>query len=734
MKLYYAPGACSLSPHILALEAGIDLELVKVDTKTKTIAAEGDYWAINPKGYVPALALDDGEILTEGPAIVQYLGDRKPGSGLVPPCGSMERYRLQEMLGYINSEIHKTFSPLFNKELPEATRADRKAYLKKRYAYIEKQLAGKDYLFGDKFGAADAYLFTVTTWSRPVALDLSEFPNVLAFQKRVASRPAVQAAMKAEGLVTSRRMRRLALALLVLALPIAGTGAAHRQAGAARPALGGGHRQAARRDRRRDDFPEGRQRGGRRVRDARRGLHDVGHARLGRRDAGADLQPAHEEGHRDQRPRRRADRRHARVLPVEGDGVPAGVRPARRGHAGHARRPACHARRVRQAQPEGGARTGDPDGRRLSPSSAGRRRDRAPEEGASRSGRLGEGLADRTRANRARLPSPARSSSQADLAATLRKLVDAEQQALKAGKSRARRRSTPPTTASTRATSRREFVARLARAGRTLHTVEDLANWKVHIEEPVVTNYKGIQVYKLTTWVQGPVMLQALNLLETMDLKAMGYNSARYIHTLYQAMNLAFADRDFYYGDPVLAAGGTDQGPAVEGVCTRASEADQLGEERSEGEARRPVPVPGRHEPLHGPARRNWPPPAAPEPTRRRKRERSFEEAFMAGTTSIEAADEEGWVVSVTPSGGWIPASIAGTHRHRHEPAHAGIRARRGESPFNVVRARPAPARRRSRRAWRSRTASPTSRSPCRAATARTRTCCSSSSTSSNSG
>jgi glutathione S-transferase len=200
MKLYYAPGACSLSPHILALEAGIEVELVKVNTKTKTIETEGDFWAINPKGYVPALQLDDGAVLTEGPAIVQYLGDRKPESGLVPGCGTLERYRLQEMLGYINSEIHKTYSPLFNKELPEPTRADRKAYLKKRYAYIEKQLDGKEYLFG-KFGAADAYLFTVTNWSRSVALDLSEFPNVLAFQKRVAARPAVQAAMKAEGLV-----------------------------------------------------------------------------------------------------------------------------------------------------------------------------------------------------------------------------------------------------------------------------------------------------------------------------------------------------------------------------------------------------------------------------------------------------------------------------------------------------------------------------------------------------
>jgi glutathione S-transferase len=201
MKLYYAPGACSLSPHIVANELGIPLELQKVDTKTKTMAVEGDYWAVNPKGYVPALQLDDGTVLTEGPAIVQYLGDRKPDGGLVPKCGTPERYRLQEMLGYINSEIHKSYSPMFNAATPDAFKDDRRAYLKKRYGYLEKQLDGKDYLFGDSFSAADAYLFTVTNWSRAVNLDLSEFPNVLAFQKRVAARPAVQAAMRAEGLV-----------------------------------------------------------------------------------------------------------------------------------------------------------------------------------------------------------------------------------------------------------------------------------------------------------------------------------------------------------------------------------------------------------------------------------------------------------------------------------------------------------------------------------------------------
>ncbi len=200
MKLYYAPGACSLSPHIVALESGQQVELVKVDVMSRKIAHDGDFLAINPKGYVPALQLDDGQVLTEGPAIVQYLADRKPESKLAAPNGTLERYRLQEMLGFINSEIHKTWSPLFNpKTLPDV-RAERIEYLNKRYALVEKALEGRDYLFGSHFTAADAYLFTVTNWGNYVKVDLSQFPNLMAFQKRVAARPAVQAAMKAEGL------------------------------------------------------------------------------------------------------------------------------------------------------------------------------------------------------------------------------------------------------------------------------------------------------------------------------------------------------------------------------------------------------------------------------------------------------------------------------------------------------------------------------------------------------
>jgi len=200
MKLYFAPGACSLAPHIVAHELGIPLTLEKVDTSTKKVADGSDFWAVNPKGYVPALRLDNGEILTEGTAIAQYLADTKPAAKLVPANGSFERYRLQEMLGYINSEIHKSYSPLFNPKSSPELRKDREEYLHKRYALIEKQLTGRPFLFGEQFTVADAYLFTVTNWANFVKLDLSEFPNLLAFQARVAGRPGVQAALVAEGL------------------------------------------------------------------------------------------------------------------------------------------------------------------------------------------------------------------------------------------------------------------------------------------------------------------------------------------------------------------------------------------------------------------------------------------------------------------------------------------------------------------------------------------------------
>jgi len=201
MKLYYLPGACSLSPHIVARELGLALTLDKVDGTTKLTASGENFLEVNPKGYVPAIRLDDGEVLTEGPVIVQYLADLKPESGLAPPNGTLARYRLQEILTYINSELHKTYSPLFNPATSDETRAERVAYLKRRYGYIESILLRQPYLTGEHFSVADAYLFVVTNWSRVIKLDLSEFPALLAFQKRVVERPAVQEAMRAEGLI-----------------------------------------------------------------------------------------------------------------------------------------------------------------------------------------------------------------------------------------------------------------------------------------------------------------------------------------------------------------------------------------------------------------------------------------------------------------------------------------------------------------------------------------------------
>lgn len=201
MRLFYTSGACSLSPHIVAREAGIELRLQKVDLKTKTMVSQGDYLAVNPKGSVPALELDNGEILTEGSVIVQYLADLKPEKGLAPPAGTLERYRLQEWLGYINSELHKSYSPLFRPDTPAETRAERQAYLNRRYTLIEQRLATQPYLLGAAFTVADAYLFTVTHWAAVVKLDLSPFPELRAFQERIAARPAVKAAMSAEGLL-----------------------------------------------------------------------------------------------------------------------------------------------------------------------------------------------------------------------------------------------------------------------------------------------------------------------------------------------------------------------------------------------------------------------------------------------------------------------------------------------------------------------------------------------------
>lgn len=201
MKLYYAPGACSLASHIVAREAGIDIALEKVDTRTKRTATDRDFLTINPKGYVPALELAEGEVLTEGGAILQYLADSKPDVGLAPAPGTLARSRLHEALSYVSSELHKSYTPLFNPATPEEVREERKAYLRKRYSLLDRALADQPFLLGEQFSVADAYLFTVTQWAGHVSLDLSEFQALDAFQARVRSRPAVQVALKAEGLI-----------------------------------------------------------------------------------------------------------------------------------------------------------------------------------------------------------------------------------------------------------------------------------------------------------------------------------------------------------------------------------------------------------------------------------------------------------------------------------------------------------------------------------------------------
>ena len=201
MKLYFSPGTCSLSPHIALREAGLDFELVRVDIRQRKLADGSDFTAINRKGYVPVLELDNGLRLTEGPAIVQYIADRKPASGLAPRPDTIERYQLQEWLGFINSELHKGFSPLFRPDTPDDYKQLVRENLAGRLGYIADHLAGKDYLMGDRFTVADAYLFTVMNWAQRLKFDMSRYPNLMAYVGRVAARPAVQAAMRAEGLI-----------------------------------------------------------------------------------------------------------------------------------------------------------------------------------------------------------------------------------------------------------------------------------------------------------------------------------------------------------------------------------------------------------------------------------------------------------------------------------------------------------------------------------------------------
>lgn len=201
MKLYYYPGACSLAPHIVAREAGIAFTLEKVDLANRTTETGANFLAVNPKGYVPALGLQDNSVLTEASAIIQYLADSQPAADLAPAHGSMERYRLLEWLGFISTEIHKGFGPLWNPATPAPVKAATKERLATRFALLDEALGKQPFLMGDKFTIADAYLFTVVNWTNFHGIDISSFPNLQAFQARVASRPAVQQALEAEGLV-----------------------------------------------------------------------------------------------------------------------------------------------------------------------------------------------------------------------------------------------------------------------------------------------------------------------------------------------------------------------------------------------------------------------------------------------------------------------------------------------------------------------------------------------------
>ena len=203
MKLYYSPGACSLAPHIVLFEAGYTFDTEKVDIPNKKTASGADYWQINPKGYVPALQLDDGEVLTEVSTILQYLADQKPASGLAPAAGTMPRYRLMEWLNFIATEVHKSVGGLFNPQMTPEMKEVQKAYITRRFNALDKMMAGKQYLTGDSFSVADAYLFNVLRWCGFHKIDLATWSNIQAFFARAGARPQVQAAMRAEGLIKS---------------------------------------------------------------------------------------------------------------------------------------------------------------------------------------------------------------------------------------------------------------------------------------------------------------------------------------------------------------------------------------------------------------------------------------------------------------------------------------------------------------------------------------------------
>jgi len=201
MKLYYSPGACSLAPHIVLREAGHAFDLVKVDIPNKKTEHGDDYWKINPKGYVPALVLDSGEVLTEVGVVCQYLADQKPETGLAPKFGTMERYHLMEWLNFVATEVHKQIGALFNPKMTPEMKEVQLGVIERRLNALEKMLDGKDYLMGERFSVADAYLFTVLNWSRIHKIDMAKWPKIQAFMARVADRPRVKEAMKAEGLL-----------------------------------------------------------------------------------------------------------------------------------------------------------------------------------------------------------------------------------------------------------------------------------------------------------------------------------------------------------------------------------------------------------------------------------------------------------------------------------------------------------------------------------------------------
>lgn len=201
MKLYYAPGACSLSPHIILNELGLAHETEAVDLKTKKTSSGKDYNGIAAKGCVPALVLDNGELLTEGPAIVQYLADLAPAKKLAPANGTLERYRLQEWLNYLSAELHKGFGRLFNPMTPDSAKESVRTVLNNQLAYVAQQLAGKSFLLGNDFTVADAYLFTVLGWGQYVGIDIGQWPVLKEYHGRLSMRPAIQATLKAEGLI-----------------------------------------------------------------------------------------------------------------------------------------------------------------------------------------------------------------------------------------------------------------------------------------------------------------------------------------------------------------------------------------------------------------------------------------------------------------------------------------------------------------------------------------------------